>query len=271
MVRKVRLFGFVILSALLGLVWSRPSEAAVPGTLTQQGRLLDSVGMPVSGAVALVFTVYDAATAGTSLWTESQTITLEDGYFSARLGDMTPIPATVFTGVIRYLAVKVATDAEMTPRQPITSVPYALLAGEASHSAKADAATSATTAATATNMAFTGLTGIPAPCAAGSYLKGYDASGVAQCAVLPALGCSIRSGEVAALNGATYQACAAGEVMTGGGCYSSIGVKFDYPYRCAGLCFCLIGSVCPTSPSWYCASGDGSTAPTAYAICCSVK
>src|SRR5947209_6672332 len=142
-------FGFLcwLISALVAwIAWSSPASAAVPGTLTQQGRLLDSGGMPVSGPVSFVFTIYDAPTAGTSLWTESQMITLEDGYFSARLGDTTAIPGTVFTGTIRYLGVKVATDSEAVPREPITSVPYAILAGQATHAGSADTATMATSA-----------------------------------------------------------------------------------------------------------------------------
>jgi hypothetical protein len=58
-------------------------------------------------------------------------ITLDNGYFSAQLGDTMPIPTTVFTGSVRYLGVKVATDPEMVPRQPLVSVPYAITANDA--------------------------------------------------------------------------------------------------------------------------------------------
>jgi hypothetical protein len=270
-------FGWVIAATLAWIAWSSPARAAVPGTLTQQGRLLDSGGMPVSGPVAFVFTIYDAPTAGASLWTESQMITLEDGYFSARLGDMTAIPATVFTGAIRYLGIKVATDSEAVPREPLTSVPYAILAGQASHAAAADtatmatSATNATTAATATNVAFTGLTGIPAPCAAGQFLKGYDNAGAAQCATLPALSCVSRGGDETAVGGCNWQACMGGEVLTGGGCNASGPINRSFPYRCPLLaCLCIAGACCPANPSWECTTTDGS-APTAYAVCCKVQ
>jgi hypothetical protein len=265
MKRRFGFFGWLISAVLACLAWSSAARAAVPGTLTQQGRLLDSAGMPVNGAVAFVFTIYDAATMGTSLWTESQMITLEDGYFSARLGDTTAIPGTVFNGSIRYLGIKVATDSEAVPRQPITSVPYAILAGQASHAAAAD---------TATNVTFTGLTGIPAPCAAGQYLKGYDAMGAAQCAALPALSCTFRSGDHPASSGYAWQECLAGEVLTGGGCSATGPLKGSYPYYCARPpCFIVICQNPPCQPlglSWSCSTTDAS-APTAYATCCKVQ
>lgn len=130
--KQAKFLAPVMLAASLGVgLWSASAAAAVPNVLTQQGRLLDSSGAPVSGTVAFVFTVYDAPMAGNVLWTESQMITLDNGYFSAQLGDTMPIPTTVFTGPVRYLGVKVATDPEMTPRQPLVAVPYAITANDA--------------------------------------------------------------------------------------------------------------------------------------------
>lgn len=109
------------------------SAAAVPPFLTEQGRLFDSAGDPVAGpTVSIVFSVYAADTGGVALWTETQSVAVDDGYFSAVLGDATnggtALPATLFNGSTRYLGVKIGSDAEMTPRQPIVSVPYALVA-----------------------------------------------------------------------------------------------------------------------------------------------
>jgi hypothetical protein len=118
-------------TALLLAGLGSPATAAVPGVLTQQGRLLDANGVPVKGQLQFVFTVYSAPTGGTQLWTETQSVTLDDGYFSARLGEMNVVPASVFSGPVRYLGVKVGGDPEMAPRQPIASVPYALVANNA--------------------------------------------------------------------------------------------------------------------------------------------
>jgi hypothetical protein len=129
MARKFGLLG--VSTAAAALLVAAAASSAVPSTLTQQGRLLDSAGAPATGSVQITFTVYDTASGGTSLWTETQNITLDDGYFSARLGETTAIGANVFDGSTRYLGVQVGTDAEMTPRQSLVSVPYAIMANNA--------------------------------------------------------------------------------------------------------------------------------------------
>lgn len=116
-----------ILAAVASL--SGATSAVVPPGITQQGRLLDSEGNPVTGEVTFTFTIYDEATEGNELWTAEQEITLDDGYFSTRLGGSgTPFPADLFDGSDRFLGVAVGADDEMTPRQTLGSVPYAHMA-----------------------------------------------------------------------------------------------------------------------------------------------
>ena len=113
------------------LVTGTYAKAQVPDLLTQQGRLFDDSGQAIDGSVNFTFKIYDSASGTTSLWTETQTITLEDGYFSARLGDVETLEASMLLGPERWLGVTVDEDDEMTPRQRLTSVPYALIAGNA--------------------------------------------------------------------------------------------------------------------------------------------
>jgi hypothetical protein len=117
----------------VGALWTTMGHAApsVPLLLTEQGRLTDAKDNPITTSTKLRFNIYSAATGGMSLWNETQMITPDDGYFSAELGSVTAFPATLFTGAELYLGVTVGTDAEMTPRQAITSVPYALVANNA--------------------------------------------------------------------------------------------------------------------------------------------
>jgi|GEM_PF-1150367 len=118
-------------AAVLGAACALPMVAAaqVPTTMIHQGRLLDRAGAPVSGSQSVTYRLYDAATGGSAVWTEALTVTLDEGYFSTQLGATTPLTPAVFSGRTRYLGVTVGTDAEMTPREPIGSVPYALVAG----------------------------------------------------------------------------------------------------------------------------------------------
>ena len=117
-------------------VWASSAGANVPPYLTEQGRLFDSAGTPVAAGVTMEFQLYNTATGGTALWSEKQTITPDSGYFSAELGSVTPFPAGIFAtaaanGQNLFLGVTVNTDAEITPRQPLQSVPYALVADNA--------------------------------------------------------------------------------------------------------------------------------------------
>jgi len=72
------------------------------------------------------FTIYDDSTSGTAFRTETQpSVVVEKGLFSVFLGSLNPIPDTIFTGDLRYLAIRVGSDAEMSPRRAIVSMAYA--------------------------------------------------------------------------------------------------------------------------------------------------
>jgi hypothetical protein len=244
--------------------------APVPATLTQQGRILASDGTPVSSKVAITFTLYNDATktaAANVLWTETQNITLDDGYFSAQLGAVTALDPTVFDGTVLYLGVTVGSDAEMTPRQAITSVPYAFKAGVA------------TTAASAASVPFTGLTGIPALCPVNQYLKGYNADGTAACG---SLSCAIRSAASTGSVTSEAVACNAGETMTGGGCVTTGGITASYQGDICNPAVILGDAPTGVSPaiSIICINGTtrkqvcntaSAAAITAYATCCSFQ
>jgi hypothetical protein len=117
-----------------GLLASVPAavHAAVPGSLTHQGRLFDAMGDPVSDTLDVTFTIYDADIGGSVLWTETVSIDFDEGYFSAELGASVPFDVpVVFDGSARFLGVSVAGDDEMSPRGVVGSVPYALVANDA--------------------------------------------------------------------------------------------------------------------------------------------
>lgn|GEM_PF-5896836 len=122
-----RKLNFGAAAALMGVLWTGGAWALVPSQLNQQGRLFDASGVPKQGEVNFKFAVYASATAEAPLWSEEQSLSLDDGYFSARLGTTTPIDLSVFDGQGLYLGVSVGDDAEMTPRQPLVSVPFALV------------------------------------------------------------------------------------------------------------------------------------------------
>ncbi len=110
------------------LSFQQPAQAqSVPPYLGHQGRLFDEVGQPITGKLSFVFTLYAEPTGGAALWTETVEVDLADGYFALVLGQSEALQAALFDGSTRYLGVVVDGDSEMTPREPLVSVPYALV------------------------------------------------------------------------------------------------------------------------------------------------
>jgi Extracellular link domain len=166
-----------MLTALIcGTLAYAPSVSAaaqtVPLTVTQQGRLLDSTSAPVdSVALKFTFKLYTTPAGTASLWTETQTITPDQGYFSARLGEVTPFPATIFDGsqTVLYLGITSGSDTEMAPRQQLTSVPFAMLSLNATHATTADSAATAVGALNTRIAALETLTSCPDATARANY------------------------------------------------------------------------------------------------------
>jgi hypothetical protein len=109
---------------------SGASAQDVPPYLVHQGRLLDALNAPVEGAQSLTFNLYAEETGGTSLWTETQTVSVNAGFYSVTLGQVAPLMVSAFNGDTLYLGVTIGGE-ELAPRLAMRSVPYALKAGAA--------------------------------------------------------------------------------------------------------------------------------------------
>jgi hypothetical protein len=109
---------------------SGASAQDVPPYLVHQGRLLDALNAPVEGAQSLTFNLYAEETGGASLWTETQTVSVNAGFYSVTLGQATPLAVSAFNGDTLYLGVTIGGE-ELAPRLAMRSVPYALKAGAA--------------------------------------------------------------------------------------------------------------------------------------------
>jgi len=103
------------------------SFSAVPGTITYQGYLKDSAGIPVTAPTSIRFSLYSSNPARNNpVWRETKSVTPANGIYSTQLGSITSL--TAMFDVPYWLGVKVAGDGEM-PLQPLASVPYALRSG----------------------------------------------------------------------------------------------------------------------------------------------
>lgn len=109
-------------------------DAPAPLVLNYQGRLADPLtgAAKPDGAYQMVFALYDVESGGAALWTESRDVTVKNGLFSIRLGEITAFPApTIFDGRALWLAITVGADPQATPRLPVSFVAYAMYANYA--------------------------------------------------------------------------------------------------------------------------------------------
>jgi hypothetical protein len=106
---------------------------SIPKLLSYQGRLTDTMGVPVpDGSYSVVFRLYTVPSGGTHYWTETQSVQTRGGIFSALLGSVTPVGTVPDAGAL-YLGMAVSGGAEMTPRVRIASVAYAYKADTANY------------------------------------------------------------------------------------------------------------------------------------------
>lgn len=138
-------FGTIVVVALLLVTFQAaaasrvgvqaPAQGFTPGVISYQGTLADRAGMPLTGSLDMIFRLYAVPTGGPPLWEEAHlggnAVPVTGGLFQVALGSMVPIPSSLWGNDALYLGIQVGTDAEMTPRQPLTGAPYAMQSGVA--------------------------------------------------------------------------------------------------------------------------------------------
>lgn len=136
-------------SSLLNAVGSPPE------LLSYQSYVVDANGVPLGQDLSgnaqpanydMIFRIYSASTAGTLLWAEQQTVTIDNGYFSVLLGEGTVVgsePRPPLSQVFRNtgaderfvgVAVRFEVGGEFTdilPRARLLSSPYSFLSTQA--------------------------------------------------------------------------------------------------------------------------------------------
>jgi len=105
-----------------GQVQPQGVAANAPGAIPIQGRLTNASGAPLNGVYTMTFKLYEVASGGTSVCGDTRAVTVTNGLFSDYMDGC----YTDVNGQKLWLGVKVGNDAEMTPRQVLMPVPYAL-------------------------------------------------------------------------------------------------------------------------------------------------
>ena len=119
----------------LGLIGLLLGDAhAVPVQLSQHGRLLDSSGAAVNGQHLLTFRLYDDQFAGSMVWGETLTLSLNGGYYVATLGSNTatnPLEDSMLANGPLFIEVEVDNAGPIGSRQLVVSSPFSRRAGVA--------------------------------------------------------------------------------------------------------------------------------------------
>ena len=101
---------------------SASGARALPSEFNYQGRISELDGIPVDGPTPMTFRLYDVDQGGIAAWDEIQTVDVDSGVFSVRLGAVNPLSVD-FT-IQQWLEVEVDGDL-MGTRLPLVPVPYA--------------------------------------------------------------------------------------------------------------------------------------------------
>ena len=115
------------LLALLSVLPAGSARAVVPSVMSYQGVLMDDAGALVpDDRYVLTFRLYDVASGGRALWTETHDpVTVSRGGFSVLLGSFVSLAGLAFD-VPYWLGITVGDGDELAPRTLLASSPYGL-------------------------------------------------------------------------------------------------------------------------------------------------
>ncbi|MBR58218.1 MAG: hypothetical protein CMH54_09375 [Myxococcales bacterium] len=183
------------------LLWTPSVYAATPTVMPIQGYLTDTNDNAIDGDVNISFALYNSYSSNSELWTEIQSITLKDGFFTAYLGQVNPVQANLFRdNHTMWLGITIENDPEMN-RIQLGTQPFAAYAESCgqipdhSHSAQQ----------------LTGVVYSSQSCAVGQVVTGFDPNGFAICETIAGAGGSYSGADFAISN----QSCPPNQMMTG--------------------------------------------------------
>jgi len=99
-------------------------------TISYQGTLLNKQGDPLNGQVNMIFRLYNHPTDPNFLWEEKHmdqnAVSVTNGLFNLILGGINSLPDEIWQENNLFLGISVGEDSEMTPREIISAVPFAI-------------------------------------------------------------------------------------------------------------------------------------------------
>ena len=124
----------LLISLILSVITAQPGNFSVPNVISFQGMLTNVDGSVYQdGDYGLTFRLIRIIQGGTEqvMWEETHTAAVSNSVFSVILGSNTPLPQNVPGNAMLETQVG---DEILAPRQPLTSVPFALRSNSAQFS-----------------------------------------------------------------------------------------------------------------------------------------
>jgi hypothetical protein len=112
------IIAILLLCTLAGIA----SATTVTQFINYQGELTDSSGNPLTGTYSITIKLYEVPSGGTVLAAMQANLPCKNGVFTTPVA----IPSDFYDGRALWLGITVGSDPEMTPRQEIRPVPYAI-------------------------------------------------------------------------------------------------------------------------------------------------
>lgn len=115
-----------LLGCALCILCFSDAYSAAPKSISVQGRLTDSLGVPLpAGVKGFLFRIFNAPSGGTEIWSgEDQFLPTDgDGLWSAQVGAIVGLSDAIFTDTVRWLDIQV--QGTQLPRLRLITGPYA--------------------------------------------------------------------------------------------------------------------------------------------------
>ena len=133
-----------IVASLLAMAFQARAQS-VPALINYQGQLTQPNGLPLPTAdCTLTFRIFDTASGSNAIWGpqvfdgqagpgHGPKIPVVQGFFNVMLGPVDTFGTsitTAFSGINRFVEIKIGTNNPIAPRQQILSAPFAIKAGD---------------------------------------------------------------------------------------------------------------------------------------------
>lgn len=114
-----------LITLSLAMLLGAPAALATPVQLTHQARLIDSSGAPIEGNHTVRVELWSALTGGELRWSDDFSADLEQGYFTAVLGDDNSLDSSLFATGPLYVQV-LADSTPLGERTALATAPSAV-------------------------------------------------------------------------------------------------------------------------------------------------